>query len=168
MTMPFVAIPMLCAILVGALGAPRGASAPAAVSQPVASALPRWLAGCWQQRVGDTVTDEQWMSPSGGAMIGMSRTVTDKRMRAWEALRVIGDSGRVVYIAQPNGGRATRFTGSAVTDTVAVFENPQHDFPQRIAYRRVHADSLLVRISAVRDGAERGMDMAFRRVPCSS
>ena len=125
-----------------------------------------WMAGCWQQRNGTRVTDEQWMRPAGGSMIGMSRTVAGDRLRAWEALRNVEEQGRVVYVAQPGGGPATRFAASHLADTLAVFENPAHDFPQRIAYRRVGADSMVASISAVRNGNEQRMDIPMRRVVC--
>jgi hypothetical protein len=125
-----------------------------------------WMAGCWQQRNGTRVTDEQWMRPAGGAMIGMSRTVAGDRMRAWEALRIIEEQGRIVYVAQPGGGPATRFAASHIADTLAVFENPAHDFPQRIAYRRVGADSMVASISAIRAGNEQRMDIPMRRMAC--
>jgi hypothetical protein len=144
------------------------AGGPRAAQPPASGDLNRlrWMAGCWQQRAGTSVTDEQWMAPAGGAMVGMSRTVAGARLRAWEALRIIIDSGRVVYVAQPQGGAPTRFVASLVSDTSAVFENPAHDFPQRIAYRRVGDDSVVARISAGRDGRERGMALPMARVSC--
>ncbi|GAB1343529.1 DUF6265 family protein [Gemmatimonas sp.] len=142
---------------------------PLAVRRPQVSEVDRlrWLTGCWQNRVGQTVTDEQWMAPAGQAMIGMSRTVSNERLRAWEALRIVTDSGRLVYVAQPQGGAATRFVATAISDTLAVFENLAHDFPQRIAYARVRADSVVARISAVKDGRERGMAIPMGRRVCA-
>ena len=142
---------------------------PRVVQPPQVSEVDRlhWLTGCWQHRVGQTVTDEQWMAPAGQAMIGMSRTVGNGRLRAWEALRIVTDSGRAVYIAQPQGGAATRFIATTISDTLAVFENPAHDFPQRIAYRRVNADSVMARISATKDGRERGMSIPMGRRMCA-
>jgi Domain of unknown function (DUF6265) len=127
-----------------------------------------WMAGCWQQRTGTRVTDEQWMRPAGGAMIGMSRTVSGDRLRAWEALRIVLEKGRVVYVAQPGGGPPTSFAASHIADTLVIFENPAHDFPQRIAYRRVGADSLVASISATRDGNVQRMDIPMRRMACAS
>lgn len=125
-----------------------------------------WMAGCWEQRAGATITHESWMAPEGGAMVGMSRTVAGGAMRAWEALRIVSDSGRLVYVAQPNGRSTTAFPARLTSDTLAVFENPAHDFPQRIAYRRLSADSIVARISAERDGKTRGMDIRMKRVSC--
>ena len=125
-----------------------------------------WMAGCWEQRSGATITHETWMAPAGGAMVGMSRTVGGAAMRAWEALRIVTDSGRLAYVAQPNGRAPTAFPAVLTSDTLAIFENPAHDFPQRIAYHRVSADSIVARISAVREGKTRGMDIRMKRVSC--
>ncbi len=133
---------------------------------PVSISRLGWMAGCWEQRAGASVTHESWMAPQGGAMIGMSRTVAGGAMRAWEALRIVTDSGRVVYIAQPNGKAPTAFPATITTDTLAVFENLAHDFPQRIAYRRLGVDSIVARISAERAGTTRGMDIPMKRVSC--
>ncbi|WP_309670213.1 DUF6265 family protein [Gemmatimonas sp.] len=125
-----------------------------------------WMAGCWEQRSGATITHETWMAPAGGAMVGMSRTVGGGALRAWEALRIVTDSGRLAYVAQPNGRAPTAFPAVLTSDTLAIFENPAHEFPQRIAYRRVSADSIVARISAVREGKTRGMDIRMKRVSC--
>tara|TARA_Y100000815_G_scaffold271620_1_gene298650 strand:- start:17925 stop:18092 length:168 start_codon:yes stop_codon:yes gene_type:complete len=36
---------------------------------------------------------------------------------------------------------------TAINDSLIVFENPEHDYPQKIAYRKVNADSLVAEIS---------------------
>ena len=58
------------------------------------------------------------------------------------------------------------FAAASVSDSLVVFENPAHDFPQRIEYRRVNADSVVARISATRDGKVQGMDIPMRRRVC--
>lgn len=50
--------------------------------------------------------------------------------------------------------------------TMAVFENPNHDFPQRIIYRLVTVDSLVARIEGRIDGKERSSDFPYRRARC--
>ncbi len=61
---------------------------------------------------------------------------------------------------------AAEFTSTAVSDSAVTFENPAHDFPQRIIYRRRGADSLIARVEGMRGGHLRGRDFAHRRVPC--
>lgn len=134
----------------------------------VLSAVDRlhWMAGCWEMRTPTRVTHEQWMSPLGGMMLGMSRTVVRDVAREFEALRLENRDGAATYIAQPAGQPATAFRASAVSDTAVVFSNPAHDFPQRIIYAKAGADSLIARIEGDRGGRVRGMDFPMKRVAC--
>ncbi len=126
-----------------------------------------WIAGCWRQTTGNRVVDEQWMAPRGGMMIGMSRTVRDDTVLVeYEQLRMTDRGTSVVYHAEPSGQTPTDFVAAGVGDTIVTFSNPQHDFPQRIIYRRRGADSLIARIEGTRGGVMRGVDFPYARVAC--
>jgi len=47
------------------------------------------------------------------------------------------------------------------------FENPEHDFPQHIIYRKVNADSLVAHIEGMEDGTEKHFDFPMKRTRCS-
>ena len=127
-----------------------------------------WMAGCWEQRAGARIGHEQWMTPLGGTMMGMSRTVVRDTTREFEQLRIeTVKDGSIRYVAHPSGQAETSFAGITVTDTLVVFENLQHDFPQRIMYRATGADSLGARIEGVRGGTLRGIDFPMQRVRCA-
>lgn len=125
-----------------------------------------WLAGCWEQRAGARVTHEHWMAPAGGLMVGMSRTVVRDTARSWESLRLAVREGRLTYTAHPSGQAETHFAAEHASDTLLVFANPAHDFPQRILYRRRGPDSLVARIEGPRGGEMRGIDFPMQRVSC--
>ena len=46
----------------------------------------KWLAGCLELRNGERVTEQQWMTPRGGVMIGMSRTKVAYRRQGADSL----------------------------------------------------------------------------------
>lgn len=96
-----------------------------------------WLAGPWKLVRGATVIEEQWTQPGGATMIGMSRTQAKGKTAAFEFLRIEERDGKLVYIAQPQGGPATEFVATSLTPDGVLFENPNHDFPKKIRYRRV-------------------------------
>lgn len=126
----------------------------------------QWLAGCWKLERGDRTTLETWMVPAGGLMIGGSRTVAGGRTREFEHLRIAARSDGIVYVAMPSGQQPTEFAGT-VTDSGFVVENPAHDFPKKIIYRRRGADSVVARIEGPgRDGQTRGIDFPYRRTSC--
>lgn len=126
-----------------------------------------WIAGCWEGGSGNLEINEHWMRPSGGTMLGMSRTVARGRMVEFEFLRIQGtDSGAISYIAKPSRQAETSFTLVKLTDSLAIFENPVHDFPQRIVYRLQPDGSLHARIEGTRGGQERAIDFPYRRGAC--
>jgi hypothetical protein len=127
----------------------------------------RWMSGCWELRSGSRVTHEQWMAPRASQMMGMSRTVARDTVREFEMLRIELRGGVPTYVAMPSGQKEALFAATVLTDTAVVFENPAHDFPQRIRYRRVGADSLVARIEGTTSGRTRGIDFPMRRISCS-
>ena len=126
-----------------------------------------WLAGCWQRVDGGRTVEEQWMRPRGGLMLGAGRTVEGDSLVEFEQVMILERAGRLVYAARPSGQAPAEFESIAVTDSSVTFENPAHDFPQRVLYRRVGADSLVARVEGTRGGRARGADFPYRRAACS-
>jgi hypothetical protein len=111
-----------------------------------------WLAGAWVGTRGKSSIEERWSPPSGGAMLGTSRTVARDRMVAFEFLRVVERDGGLVYVAQPGGAAPIEFVLTELGPTRAVFENPRHDSPQRIVYELSAEGSLSASIGFVKGG----------------
>lgn len=128
----------------------------------------RWLAGCWELRTPRRVTVEMWMPPDGDLMLGGSRTTAGGVAREYEHLRLSMDGETMVYTASPSGQRETAFRSTVVSDSNLVFENLAHDFPQRIIYRKLGADSLVARIEGPGPNGSRGIDFPMRRIPCTA
>jgi len=127
-----------------------------------------WLAGCWEGNYsnGRTVS-ENWMKPLGNIMMGMSRTVKNEKTVDFENVRLEGSAnGSIHYIAHPSGQKEASFALVKLEGKRAVFKNLQHDFPQRIIYHLVTADSLVARIEGSINGKERSSDFPYRRVRC--
>jgi len=149
-------IAALIAVAAGAEPAPRTGISRAA-----------WLAGCWQAVSPRRTVEESWMAPRGRSMIGVSRTVQGDSLAEYE-LVVLREQGAVlVYEAHPSGQPGAVFRSRELTDSSVVFENPAHDYPQRIGYRRVGTDSLLVWIDGAIGGRPRRVDFQYRRVGCA-
>jgi Tol biopolymer transport system component len=138
----------------------------AATGQSTPLARAGWLAGCWELRAPNRVTLEMWMPPLGDLMLGSSRTTVGTRTSEFELLRLKVDSGRLNYVAMPNGRTETTFPSIEITDTTLVFENTAHDFPQRISYRRRGADSVIATIEGPGPNGVRRLPFPFRRATC--
>lgn len=127
-----------------------------------------WLAGCWELRTANRLTLEMWMPPAGGMMLGASRTTMGDRVREFEQLQLVARGDTLIYTATPSGQAQASFRSAApVAAGELVVENLAHDFPQRIRYRRISADSMVARVEGPgQGGAMRGFDLPMRRVKC--
>jgi hypothetical protein len=118
-----------------------------------------WLAGKWRMERAGRIVEEQWMTPAGGVMLGMSRTITKGKVIEHEFMQIReGPGGALFFIALPSGQKEAAFQILSLGTTEAVFENKQNDFPQRIIYALRSDGSVLAAIEGV------GADGTFRRV----
>ena len=165
---------IVAASMVAALSASLALAAQAPAPKPTAPAAKpappqdvaqlAWFAGCWQIIRGEQVIEEQWMAPSGGVMLSMSRTVREGRTTAMEFVTLRMVDGKIVYEANPSGQAPVAFTASFVSAGRVVFENPTHDYPRRISYERKGADAISAFID---DGTgSRRIEYPFQRVAC--
>lgn len=123
-----------------------------------------WIAGDWQTAAGGRrQTEEHWTKPAGASMMGMSRTVAADKTVEFEYLRIEQRADGVYYVAHPQGRcPGTDFKLTRASATEAVFENPQHDFPKRIIYRKSADDSLTASVDA--GEGSKAISFAFQRM----
>jgi hypothetical protein len=124
-----------------------------------------WMQGCWSFTADGRTVEEQWMSPGGGAMLGTSRTVKDRRLVEYEFIIVRERGDSLVYLALPSGQVSAEFVSTSVDSSSVVFENAQHDFPQRIGYRRRGA-RLDAWVEGNSGGKSRRIEFPYQRVAC--
>lgn len=120
-----------------------------------------WMSGHWEAAEGGRWSEESWSAPRAGIMLGHSRSGRGDGLSEFEFLRLqAGADGVPVYLAQPGGRPPVPFRLTAHDRGSATFENPAHDFPQRIVYRRT-GDTMVATISAL-DGSNT-VSWTFRR-----
>lgn len=140
---------------------------------PVSSAVtaqvnppPDWLSGHWCMKNNGSTTEEFWLTPAGGVMVGMARTWTEDSTLNFEYMRIDNRNGVQNFTAQPGGSPPTSFRRTAGGEDWARFENPEHDFPQIIEYRR-ESDALSAKISGPGDEGKE-MLLHFDYIPCAT
>ncbi|MFY0639296.1 DUF6265 family protein [Maricaulis maris] len=120
-----------------------------------------WMAGHWTSTDGDPLIEEIWSDGDGGLLLGVNRTQVGGRAVGFEFLRIEVSDEQTRYCAQPGGGAATCFALTEHSDHHVRFENPDHDFPQVIQYRR-EGDRLSATISDT--SGEQAMRFVWQRV----
>jgi hypothetical protein len=118
------------------------------------------LVGKW--KVEGRETYESW-ERDGAALKGKGFRVRNGVETVTETLEIREIDGTVYYVATiagQNNGAAVKFRLSESAADKLVFENPEHDFPKRIAYQRRGED-----LTAAVSGTEgKGFSMKFRLV----
>ena len=86
-----------------------------------------FMRGCWEiaRPERKSKITEQWMEPSGGTLIGMSRTVRDGKTTGYEFMRIEARPDGVYFISKPSGNsEETSFKLKQFIRGNAVFETP--------------------------------------------
>ncbi len=123
-----------------------------------------WLAGAWESRADGAIAEEHWTPLAGGTMLGVNRTISGERTVAFEFLRIEERPDGIVYVAHP-GARSpgTEFVLTHHDAHEVVFENPEHDFPTMIRYRKQKDGSMVATIGGGETGEDGQMSFPYRR-----
>lgn len=140
-------------IVIAAAGAVRAAPDTAEAPLPGIESL-AWMAGHWGASRTGTDTEEYWLAPKGGLMLGLHREARGSEA-FFEYLRIEQSEAGVVYFASPGGRGATPFRMTVSEERRVVFENPEHDFPQSLTYELDADGALRVRAEAAVEGGKR-------------
>jgi hypothetical protein len=116
-----------------------------------------WLVGQWKGQVGKNTYYESWKPTNHGTLEGRASMMNAQGKTTFtEVLRIDKIGSHVVYIAAVKRNDPVLFTLTENSDEnnkpIWVFENKEHDFPQRISYTRKARDSMVARVEGVYKG----------------
>jgi hypothetical protein len=136
---------------------------PAAAAGCASLAELRWLLGEWTAVGSKANFHESWaeLGPHTFEGSGIERAKTDGAVKGSEVLRLVEMAGDIFYVSKvPHNDLPVAFRLTGCKEGRFVFENPAHDFPRRLEYRRAGHDRLAVHVT---DGGEKGFTLDFRR-----
>ena len=129
-------------------------------AQPQTAAPLAWIEGDWHcdavpsEGSGPRRFEEYWVRDSRGGLVGAGRLI-QQGTRLLEHMRIAPDAeGRLTFYGAPDGAVPVAFPVARLSDNEVVFENPTHDFPQRISYRH-EPNRLIATVSRLDGGSAR-------------
>jgi hypothetical protein len=127
--------------------------------------MPRfdWLSGHWCTQAGGEVIQEFWLPAEGNVALGLGRTIKAGKTLSFEFIRIEVRDGLPHFIAVLEGQPPTAFRLTASGTDWARFENPQHDFPRRVEYRRTPSGLHAEVAGPGADGKEKTIRFEYRR-----
>jgi hypothetical protein len=115
----------------------------------------RWLIGNWEQKTEDGVLSETWAKANDSTYNGASFFIKGKDTVHFETIVLQQLDDDLIYNATVRGqndDKSVAFTLTKNTETHLVFENPKHNYPQKISYTQISKDSLVAEISGMQFG----------------
>ena len=102
-----------------------------------------WLIGEWQTDKSASFVNEIWQKVSDDTFEGQGKTNSSS-----ESLRLVKMTDEVFYLAKvSHNPLPVAFKLSHCKNKQFVFENMQHDFPNKIEYRQINSNVLQVIVS---------------------
>lgn len=117
-----------------------------------------WLIGTWKNTDDKGIAYEVWNKENDTLYTGKSFYLKGKDTIPQETMLLRQKGTELLYIptvVNQNNGEPVQFRLTNITKEEAVFENPTHDFPQKITYRNMGTDSLMASISGTLSGKTR-------------
>jgi hypothetical protein len=121
-----------------------------------------WLSGHWCSQHGEQLIEEFWLPVEGDIALGVGRTIKAGKTRDFEFMRIESRDGAIYLTSVLEGQAPTSFRLTASGTDWARFENPQHDFPQRIEYRRTSSGLHAEIAGPGADGKEKVIPFEYR------
>lgn len=94
-----------------------------------------WIVDKWVSQSENSTSYEHWEKTNETLYTGGSETIKNGDTVFAEKLKIELIEGKVYYIADVAHNPApVKFLLTEVNENSAIFENPEHDFPQKITY----------------------------------
>jgi Domain of unknown function (DUF6265) len=126
-----------------------------------------WMLGHWAGLDENDLTfHENWRRGEKGTFVGTGCTLSPDGDTLWkESLKVEMVEGVPYYVADVPGNKgAVLFKMIKGDEKEAVFENKDHDFPQRITYTLNNTKAITVKLEGIEAGKPRIQKLAFNRL----
>jgi hypothetical protein len=137
-------------------------------NEPQSLAQLDWLCGEWAFEHADgSLSTERWEKVSDTLLAGEGLSVLNKDTLFRERITIALKKGKLIYtpaVSGQNGNLPVPFVLTQAESSVYSFENPSHDFPQRIVYSHPHPDSLIAWIEGKLDGKMKRVDFRFGKI----
>lgn len=115
-----------------------------------------WMIGNWEKKDSLGTLTEQWQLQNDSSLVGSSYYIqNEKDTLHFETMELTEINENLIYEATvkgENNDESVPFKMTSSTDNVLVFENPKHDYPQKITYKMVKANQLVATISGKING----------------
>lgn len=117
-----------------------------------------WFLGRWENNSAEGNLSEIWTKENDSTFSGESYFVIKNDTVFAEKVSLEERNGKLSYVVtvpNQNDAKPVAFELTKNSTQKLIFENPKHDFPNKIIYNQVGSDSLVAEIRGMKDGKEK-------------
>ena len=114
-----------------------------------------WFIGDWENITNEMEMKEIWKQKNDSCFSAESFVTVKKDTVFYEKVDLLQRNDSLFYIVsvkEQNNEKPVSFYMTKATENELVFENPKHDYPNKITYKKMTSDSLVASISGLKDG----------------
>lgn len=126
-----------------------------------------WFIGRWENNSKEGNMSEIWTKENDSTFHGESYFVIGKDTVFAESVKLFQKNNQLIYevsVKNQNDEKPVEFAMTSSSEKQLVFENPKHDFPNKITYNNRGNDSLVAEISGLKDGKAKSELFAMKKV----
>ena len=117
------------------------------VSAQTADQSLNFFAGVWKTEGKENF--EKWEKSGDSILKGKAYKVRNGKESVSETLEIKNIDGKLYYLAtvpNQNNGATVKFALTGSKDNEFVFENPEHDFPKKLVYKKLSETEMFVQV----------------------
>jgi hypothetical protein len=126
-----------------------------------------WVLGYWELVSPEGKVTESWIRTNDTVYSGIGKyTDTAGQTLTTEEISIVLRNNELLYIPEvsnQNNGQPVIFKEASFSDTMVVFENKSHDFPQRIVYVKQGEGKMLAYIEGEMNGEPAKMEYPYTK-----
>lgn len=116
-----------------------------------------WLLGNWEKKMPEGTLSETWIKENDSTFSAKSYFIKEEDTLHNETILLTQKNDIITYSAKILGENNDKFVDFKLTSTNekdCVFENPSHDYPQKIVYKKVNSTNFVTTISGIQQGKQ--------------
>ena len=165
---------VLIAVLTTAASAQAQAGAAAAPAKASIDQV-AWISGQWTGTLGDRTIEQHWMTPLGGSMVAMYRSIRENKATLYELLAIEQDGEGLVLrikhfapgaglVGQEAKDESANHALVSLDNRKAVFEASTATGPVRVTFTSPDPAALKIVVERQRDGKPVATDFNYKRI----
>lgn len=126
-----------------------------------------WLIGRWENNSKEGNLSEFWTKANDSTLHGECYFVIEKDTVFGEKVELMQRGNDFIYeasVAKQNDEKPVPFKLTSSSDKEMIWENPAHDYPNKIVYNKVGNDSLVAEIFGTKDGKAKSETFKMKKV----